>query len=148
MKVTIYIETTIAGPGTREGRYGAVVEYITKKGKKEIRDIYGKEEETTWYRSILMAAGRSLKLLIHPCEVELVTDCAFIVNMINRGNVKVWARNGWRNSSGDEIRNKELWMKIYCFMSMHKITAVLSKHHDYKRFLRKNMYKEEDKTEC
>ena len=95
-----------------------------------------------------MAAGSALKLLIHPCEVELVTDCIFIVNMINRGNVEVWGKNGWRSSSGEEIKNKELWKKLYCFMSIHKITATFSKHHAYKHFLLENMKKEENKTKC
>ena len=148
MKVTIYIETTLAGPGTRKGGYGAVVEFVTKKGEKVTREVYGTEEETTWYRSVLMAAVRALKLLIHPCDVELATNCVFIVNMINRGSVEEWGKNGWRNVSGKEIKNKELWRKLYCFMSIHKITAVFSKHHDYKHFLLEKINQKEDNKKC
>lgn len=145
MKVTIYIETTLAGPGTRGGRYGAAVEYITKSGRPEVRKVSGEEEETTWYRSVLMAAVKGLKLLNRPCDVELVTDCIFIANMINRGAVEEWGRNGWKKASGGEVKMKELWKKLYCFMTIHKITAVFSKHHAYRHFL---MEKEGDKKEC
>lgn len=116
-----------------------------KSGRPEVRKVFGEEEETTWYRSVLMAAVRGLKLLNRPCDVELVTDCVFIANMINRGTVEEWGRNGWRKASGEEVKMKELWKKLYCFMTIHKITAVFSKHHAYRHFL---MEKEGDKKEC
>ena len=43
-----------------------------------------------------------------------------IVNMINKGNVESWARNGWRASSGEEVKMKALWKRLYAFMSIHK----------------------------
>ncbi len=137
MKVTIYTETTLAGPGTGNGKYGAVVEYVTKKGESVTREVYG--EETTWYRSVLAAAAKGLRLLTRPCEVEIVTGCAFVASMINNGNVAKWGKNGWKNAAGEEIKMKELWKKIYCFMSIHKITAVCSKHYAYRRFLLEKM---------
>ena len=80
MKVTIYTETTLAGPGTGNGKYGAVVEYVTKKGESVTREVYG--EETTWYRSVLAAAAKGLRLLTRPCEVEIVTGCAFVASIV------------------------------------------------------------------
>lgn len=148
MKVTIYIETSLAGPGTRNGGYGAVVEFLTKKGEPVTREVYGTEEETTWYKSVLTAAVQALKLLIHPCDVELVTGCVFIVNMISKGNVESWARNGWMASSGEEVKMKALWKRLYSFMSIHKIAATFSKHHAYKHFLLENIKKETNKRKC
>lgn len=44
MKVQIYVTTTLAGPAVKDGNYGAVVEYITPKGHKEIRTVTGFEK--------------------------------------------------------------------------------------------------------
>ncbi len=88
-----------------------------------------------------MAAVRGIKLLIHPCEVELVTDCIFIANMINRGNVETWSRNGWKNASGETVKMKDLWKKLHDLMSIHKITATFSRYHPYRKIMLENMIK-------
>ena len=45
MKVQIYVTTTLAGPAVKDGNYGAVVEYITPKGHKEMLDLGDTEDQ-------------------------------------------------------------------------------------------------------
>lgn len=144
MKVTIYIETTMAGPGIRDGRYGAVVEYINSKGDPVTRQVYGEEKSTTWYRSVMMAAVKALNILNRPCEVELVTGCSYVANTINNGRVETWRRSEWKKSSGEDVKNKELWQEFADLTEKHKITATFCKHHKYVRSLRKSITKEQE----
>ena len=143
MKVTIYIETTLAGPGIRDGSYGAVVEYINSKGDPITREVYGSEKGTTWHRSVLMAAVKALSILNRPCDVALVTRCSFVANTINNGRVENWRRSEWKKSSGEDVKNKELWQEFADIAKKHKITATFCKHHEYVRSLRKSITKEQ-----
>lgn len=139
MKVTIYIETTLAGPGIRDGKYGAVVEFITSRGQPITREVYGEEDSTTWHRSILMAAVKAMKILKCPCDVELIMGSSFVTNMITGGNVEAWRRSEWKKSSGEDVKNKELWQEFADLMETHKIGVTFCKYHAYKHFLLEKM---------
>lgn len=88
MKVQIYVTTTLAGPAVKDGNYGAVVEYITPKGHKEIRTVTGFEQNTTWHRSVILATVKALNILTVPCSVEVYTTSNFVTNTLNSGNVE------------------------------------------------------------
>ena len=143
MHVTIYIETTLVGPVIKNGAYGAVVEYITPSGKTVTREVSGKELNTTWHRSALLAIVEALGILTHPCEVEIVTACRFVANMINSDNIDRWKRTEWKKSSGEDVKHKELWQQYAEYTHKHQITAVYEKKHKYsKQILKKIMKKQ------
>ena len=145
MKVQIYVTTTLAGPAVKDGYYGAVVEYITPKGRKEIRTVIGFEQNTTWHRSVILATVKALNILTVPCEVEIYTTSNFVVNTLNSGNVEKWKRAEWRKSSGKEVKNKELWQEYADLAERHKIHATRSKNNEYVHLLMK-MFKEDSNS--
>lgn len=134
--VKIYIETQLKGPCVKDGRYAAVVEYITRTGPVT-REIVGMEEETTYYRSVLLAIVKSLKILNVACSVTIYTDCIFVKNTVERGNPEAWKRAEWKKPDGEAVKNKELWQQFAELQKVHEIGFQFSKHNDYSKKLRK-----------
>ena len=82
-KVTIYTDGACSGnPGP--GGWGAI---LMAGGKS--REISGGEAHTTNNRMELMAVIKSLGLLTRPCEVDLYSDSAYLVNDLNEAGISV-----------------------------------------------------------
>jgi ribonuclease HI len=122
-KVTIYTDGACSGnPG--DGGWGAVLRY----GGHE-KEISGFEENTTNNRMELTAAVEALKVLKEPCEVELYSDSAYMVNAFNAGWLQGWKMNGWMTAGKDEVKNIELWKQLDQLARMHRITWIKVKGH-------------------
>ena len=78
-KVIIYTDGACSGnPGP--GGWGTILMY--KENKKE---IFGGKKDTTNNVMELTAVIEGLKLLKYPCEVELYSDSAYVVNSFEQG---------------------------------------------------------------
>lgn len=122
-KVQIYTDGACSGnPG--KGGWGAVL--IFEGAEKEQS---GYEAFTTNNRMELLAAIEGLKSLKFPCEVELYSDSSYLVNAFKSDWIGNWKINGWRNSSKDEVRNRDLWEQLDNLCSMHKVTWIKVKGH-------------------
>lgn len=122
-KVIIYTDGACSGnPGP--GGWGSILMY--KENKKEIS---GRLENTTNNVMELTAVIEALKLLKFPCEVELYSDSAYVVNAFNQKWIYGWLKNGWKNSSKEQVKNKELWQELYELTKTHKITFIKVKGH-------------------
>lgn len=133
--VKIYIGTQLKGPCVKDGRYAAVVEYISRAGPVT-REVVGMEEGTTYYRSVLLAVVKSLKILNVECSATIYTDCVFVKNTVERGNPEAWKRAEWKKPDGEEVKNKELWQQFAELQEVHEIGFRFSKHNDYSKRLR------------
>ena len=117
-KVIIYTDGACSGnPGP--GGWGAILMY--KDTKKEIS---GGKKDTTNNVMELTAALEALKLLKFPCEVELYSDSAYLVNGFNQGWIYGWQKNNWKNSSKEPVKNKEIWEEIYKMTQKHKVKFI------------------------
>ena len=122
-KVEIYTDGACSGnPG--EGGWG----FILKYGVHE-KSMSGYEKETTNNKMELTAAIKALEALKRPCEVNLYSDSSYLVNGFNNGWIYNWKRNGWKNKSGDEVKNIELWEALYKLAGIHNITWIKVKGH-------------------
>lgn len=138
-EVRIYIETSLQGPAVKRGKYDAIVEFIKKDGEPETREVCGEEDETTFYRSTLLAIVKALKILTCPCRVQIYTYCTFIVTMAENGNLEAWKRAEWKKSSGEDVQHKELWREYAELAGRHRVTFVPGKHHEYRRYMQKRV---------
>lgn len=121
--VVIYTDGACSGnPGP--GGWGAVLMY--KNSKKEIS---GGKKETTNNEMELTAAYESINILKFPCNVDLYSDSAYLVNGFNQNWIQGWIKKGWKNSSGEPVKNKELWQKIYNLSQTHNIKFIKVKGH-------------------
>ena len=106
------------------GGWGSILMY--KDNKKEIS---GGLENTTNNVMELTAVIEALKLLKFPCEVELYSDSAYVVNAFNQNWIDGWLKNGWKNSRKEPVKNKELWEELYNLSKIHKIQFIKVKGH-------------------
>ena len=122
-KVIIYTDGACSGnPGP--GGWGSILMY--KENKKEIS---GRLENTTNNVMELTAVIEALKLLKFPCEVELYSDSAYVVNAFNQKWIYGWLKNGWKNSSKEPVKNKELWQELYELTKTHEVEFIKVKGH-------------------
>ena len=77
----------------------------------------------------ITAAVEGLKMLKFPCEVNLYSDSAYVVNSFNQGWIYKWKKNGWQTSSKEPVKNKELWEELYELTKIHKVNFIKVKGH-------------------
>ena len=122
-EVTIYTDGACSGnPGP--GGWGAMLMY--KDNKKEIS---GGKENTTNNVMELTAVIEGLKLLKFPCKVKLYSDSAYVVNAFIQKWIYGWIKNGWKNSSKEPVKNKELWQELYELTKKHEVEFIKVKGH-------------------
>ena len=122
-KVIIYTDGACSGnPGP--GGWGTVLMY--KDSKKEIS---GGSKETTNNIMELTAVVEGLKMLKFPCEVELYSDSAYIVNAFDQGWIYNWKKKNWKTADGKEVKNKEIWQELYELTKVHKVSFNKVKGH-------------------
>ena len=122
-KVIIYTDGACSGnPG--DGGWGAILVY----GKHE-KEISGFEKETTNNRMELKAAIEALRLLKEPCEVDLYSDSAYLVNAFVQNWVSNWKSNGWKTKGKDDVKNIELWKELDRLCDVHRIKWIKVKGH-------------------
>ena len=122
-EVQIYTDGACRGnPG--RGGYGVVLVY----GSYE-REISGGEAVPTTNRMELSAAIAGLEALRERCKVTLYSDSKYLVDAFDKGWVDSWRRAGWRRGR-DELKNPDLWQRLYELTSMHKVTFIWVKGHN------------------
>lgn len=123
-EVEIYTDGACPGnPG--KGGWGAILLY---KGNEKV--LSGFEDDTTNNRMELMAAIKGLEALKEKCRVKLYSDSAYLVNAFLEGWLESWVKNGWvRGKKGEEIKNLDLWQRIYSLTQQHPIQWIKVKGH-------------------
>lgn len=122
-KVTIYTDGACSGnPGP--GGWGSIL--MAGNNQKEIS---GGQKDTTNNIMELTAVIEALKLLKRPCEVDLYSDSAYVVNAFLQDWISGWIKNNWKNSNKEEVKNKELWQELISLTQTHKVTFHKVKGH-------------------
>ena len=127
-KVTIYTDGACSGnPG--KGGWGAVLFC-----KNTMKEISGYCENTTNNQMELTAAIEALNKLKVPCEVDLYSDSAYLINAFNEKWVDSWILNGFKNANKKPVSNVDLWQKLIEFNSTHKIKWIKVKGHSDNKY--------------
>ena len=122
-KVIIYTDGACSGnPG--KGGWGCVLLY--KDNKKELS---GGSQDTTNNIMELTAVIKALEALKYPCEVELYSDSAYVVNAFEKGWIYNWLKNNWKTADKKDVKNKDLWSTLYDLTQTHKVTFNKVKGH-------------------
>ena len=124
--VQIYADGGCRGNGNSSaiGGYGAILIYGDKV--KEIKKGF---KETTNNIMELTAVIDALSLLKEPCIVKLYSDSAYVVNAFLNGWVKKWQSNGWKTSTKEPVKNKELWERLIKLTIYHQVQFIKVKGH-------------------
>ena len=127
-KVIIYTDGACSGnPGP--GGWGAILMY--KDNKKEIS---GGKKNTTNNEMELTAVIEGLKMLKYPCEVEVYSDSAYVVNAFLQKWIDNWLKNNWKTSNKEPVKNQELWKELYELIKTHKVKFIKVKGHSDNEF--------------
>ena len=122
-KVKLYTDGACSGnPGV--GGWGAILIY----GSHE-KSFSGAEESTTNNRMEISAVIEGLKKLKEPCEVEVFSDSAYVVNAIEQGWLNDWANGGWKKADGKPVLNVELWRELYSLCQINEVKFIKVKGH-------------------
>ena len=120
--VFLYTDGACRGnPGP--GGWGAILVY----GKYE-RELSGGEPLTTNNRMELIGVISGLEALKEPCHVTLTSDSKYVIDAFTLGWVEGWREHGWRRGK-DELKNPDLWKRLYELCQMHKVDFVWVKGH-------------------
>ena len=126
--VTIYTDGACSGnPGP--GGWGVIL--MHEQNKKELS---GGETNTTNNRMELLAVIRSLKTLTKPCDVELYSDSAYVINAFNQNWIENWQKNDWKTSSKSPVKNKDLWLELLSLLKVHNVKFIKVKGHSDNQF--------------
>ena len=122
-QVTIYADGACLGnPGP--GGYGVVLLYGDHR-----RELSGGYRLTTNNRMELTAAIKGLAALKTPCEVELYSDSAYVVNGIEKGWARRWRANHWQRSNKQLAENRDLWEELLRLCERHRVRLKWVKGH-------------------
>lgn len=127
-KITIYTDGACSGnPGP--GGWGVIMMY--KENKKELS---GFSKETTNNIMELTAVIKGLENLKFPCEVDLYSDSAYVVNGFEKGWIYNWVKNNWKTADKKPVKNKEEWQRLYELTKTHKVKFIKVKGHSDNKY--------------
>ncbi len=126
--VTIYTDGACSGnPGP--GGWGVILMHGQNK-----KELSGGETDTTNNRMELLAVIRGLKTLTKPCDVELYSDSAYVINAFNQNWIENWQKNDWKTSSKSPVKNKDLWLELLSLLKVHNVKFIKVKGHSDNQF--------------
>lgn len=113
--VTIYSDGACLGnPG--RGGYGTVLLFGSHR-----KELAGGFQRTTNNRMELLGAIVGLESLTRPCKVELWSDSQYLIHAMTKGWLTGWQKRGWRTSSKEPVKNRDLWERLLRAIEGHEI---------------------------
>ena len=93
------------------------------------KELSGANPNTTNNVMEITAVIEGLKALKRPCNVNIYSDSAYVVNCFEKDWINNWIKNNWVNSKKEPVKNKELWLELYNLTKIHKVTFNKVKGH-------------------
>ena len=122
MKVNLFTDGAARGNPDGPGGYAAILQYTDANGTLHEREFSGGFARTTNNRMELMGVITGLEALIRPCEVDVFSDSAYLVNAFNQHWIENWLKSGWRTAGGKQpVKNQDLWMRLLAAMNPHEV---------------------------
>lgn len=76
-----------------------------------VRELGGREDDTTNNKMELAAALAALKSTDEGSVIKLHTDSSYVINGITKW-VNGWKRNGWQTTTKTDVSNRDLWEEL------------------------------------
>jgi len=117
--VTVFADGAAKGNGTAgaRGGWGFRAEFASG----DVVEHFGGEKPSTNNRMELMAVIESLAKLPTAHQVAMFTDSQYVVKGMNEW-VAGWKRRGWKTSTGEAVKNRELWEQLDRLAAQHRVT--------------------------
>ncbi len=115
---TVYTDGSCLRNPDGPGGYAAV---IISAQDGTTREISGGEPSTTNNRMELRAGIEALSVLPSGSTVDFYTDSQYMKNAFTKYWLRNWKRNGWRTSTGEPVKNQDLWRALDEAFSHHTV---------------------------
>ena len=89
-------------------------------GSMTVTELGGAEKVTTNNRMEIMASVQGLEHAAKNSHVIVYTDSSYLINGITKW-IHGWKKNGWKTKTGDDVVNKDLWVRLYDAIQGHTI---------------------------
>ncbi len=113
-QVTIYTDGG-SKPNPGPGGWAALLIY----GDVE-KELSGGAANTTNNQMEMTAACEALEALKEPCKVVFYTDSEYLQKGISQWMAN-WVKKNWRTSSGQPVKNQDLWQRLHAATQIHQI---------------------------
>lgn len=123
----IYTDGACSGNQSREnvGGWGAILEF-----GEHTKELYGGELNTTNNKMEMTALLEALKAVKKPdCTIEVFSDSSYLISCFKEKWYEKWQKNGWLTSSKTPVENKDLWIQLLSYISLHRISFFKVKGH-------------------
>lgn len=131
-EVNLYIATSIKGPAKQDGQACYILEHAqsrrTVKRVAPIHKVGDKAAEVI----ILKAALERIK---EPCALHLYVETYYVGWVIESGRLDKWEKLDWKNSKGQQLANKEEWIRIKELLGMHEVHVHCQEHHSFTEWM-------------
>jgi ribonuclease HI len=116
----VYIDGSSLNNGSQSARAGIGV-YWGENDPRNVSD-YLKYGAPTNQRAELSSAIRALENVVSNFNstIEIRSDSHYTIKSMTKW-LKNWKKNGWKNSLGQEIKNKDLIQKLDNLCQQHKV---------------------------
>ncbi len=122
-QVQIFTDGACSGnPGP--GGWGTLLRFGTHE-----KELSGGERKTTNNRMELTAVIEGLSALKEPCAVILTTDSRYVADSITKRWVYSWQSKDWVRAKGEEVPNKDLWLRLLPLLDRHRVEIVWVRGH-------------------
>jgi len=106
------------------GGYAAILMY-----GDNTKEIVGAEKNTTNNKMEMMAVLKGLEIIKEPCDVEIYSDSAYVVNSVEKGWLYNWKKKNWVKSDKKPVKNVQLWEELLNYLQIHNIKFIKVKGH-------------------
>ncbi len=130
MYVKLYTDGAARGNPDGPGGYGAILEYVDKKGQLHSKEMSQGYRKTTNNRMELLAVITGLEALNCPCEVDVFSDSKYVVDAFNQHWIDGWVKKGWKRGKNEPVKNVDLWKRLLEAKEKHDVAFHWVKGHD------------------
>lgn len=106
------------------GGYAAILMY-----GDIVKEVFGSEKDTTNNKMEMMAVLKGLEIIKEPCDIEIYSDSAYVVNSVEKGWLFNWKKKDWIKSDKKPVKNIELWEELLKYLEIHNIKFIKVKGH-------------------
>lgn len=122
-QVEVYTDGACRGnPG--RGGFGVVLKY--REFRREMSSGF---RRTTNNRMEVLAVIAALEALKEPCILSIYSDSRYLIDTMEKGWLDRWRKNGWKNKSGDAVKNIDLWRRLFVAKIRHLCKFIWVKGH-------------------
>lgn len=121
-RVTIYTDGSLR-PKMKRGGWAAMI--VCGPYWQVIAD---EQDNTTVPRMELTSVIMAMYKLTEPCNVTIVSDSMYVINIINKW-IHSWVYNNFMTQKGTPVANQDLLCHLSDLMLYHDVTGVWVKSH-------------------